>query len=371
MKNLQRIFIFLVIVLTFSNVNKLNAQFDFSSIMKAGTDDAGLYLEKWTAPMSNMLGASLNNGWYNTGEPHKLGGFDLTLTFSGSLAPASSKTFNFNELNTKLIKMTPGADPNLPTITGGDLQSTQTATFNIPPAPPQKMDLLSGVNLPMLGLPMIQLGIGLPKKSTIMFRFIPKINLGDIGSFNLWGVGLNHEFKQWIPVMSALPFNLSFIGGYTSMTLQGKVSENDALKPTVSTGSASTGIIISNDPTNNINNPKYLEQGLKYSISAINANVVISKSLLFFTPYLGVGVNYSKATTTVTGIYPVLTGYDLINNKDIYQNTAENPINFATPNFSPRVNLGFRLKFFIFTFHADYTLANYSAFTAGMGFSFR
>ena len=43
-------------------------------------DDGKSLIEAYVSPLANSLGAALNNGWYNTGKPHKLGGFDITIT---------------------------------------------------------------------------------------------------------------------------------------------------------------------------------------------------------------------------------------------------------------------------------------------------
>jgi len=41
-------------------------------------------------------------------------------------------------------------------------------------------------------------------------------------------------------------------------------------------------------------------------------------------------------------------------------------------NFSGlRVNIGFRIKMAVITFHADYTRAQYNVLSAGLGISFR
>ena len=44
-------------------------------------DDASNFLEAYFSPIGESFGAGLNNGWYNTAKPHKLGGFDITLPF--------------------------------------------------------------------------------------------------------------------------------------------------------------------------------------------------------------------------------------------------------------------------------------------------
>jgi hypothetical protein len=40
----------------------------------------------------------MTGGWYNTAKPHKLGGFDLTVTLNTASVPNGSKTFDVDEL---------------------------------------------------------------------------------------------------------------------------------------------------------------------------------------------------------------------------------------------------------------------------------
>ena len=48
------------------------------------------------------------------------------------------------------------------------------------------------------------------------------------------------------------------------------------------------------------------------------------------------------------------------------------PLNVEMQNSKDlRLNAGFRIKLGVITFHFDYTKANYSVFTSGIGISFR
>ena len=52
-------------------------------------------IEAYFTPMAESFGAGLNNGWYNTGKPHSLGGFDLTFTLNTVIIPNSAKTMKW------------------------------------------------------------------------------------------------------------------------------------------------------------------------------------------------------------------------------------------------------------------------------------
>ncbi|MCK7537017.1 MAG: hypothetical protein MZV63_41675 [Marinilabiliales bacterium] len=66
--------------------------------------------------------------------------------------------------------------------------------------------------------PMIQAGIGIYKETEIVVRYSPELQLGEGGKVGLWGVGLKHSLKQWIPALKRLPiFEMSIQGGYTKL----------------------------------------------------------------------------------------------------------------------------------------------------------
>ena len=52
-------------------------------------------IEAYFTPMAESFGAGLNNGWYNTGKPHSLGGFDITFSFI-FIRPKYTSKFIFN-----------------------------------------------------------------------------------------------------------------------------------------------------------------------------------------------------------------------------------------------------------------------------------
>ena len=62
-------------------------------------DDASNFLTAYFSPLGESFGAGLNNGWYNTAKPHKLLGFDITLTLNTVSIPNDIQQFNPDELD--------------------------------------------------------------------------------------------------------------------------------------------------------------------------------------------------------------------------------------------------------------------------------
>ena len=69
-KILTLIFILLLNLTVYAQINVQN------------TTDAKALLHQYLTPLGESLGASLNNGWYNTARPHRFGGFDATITLN-------------------------------------------------------------------------------------------------------------------------------------------------------------------------------------------------------------------------------------------------------------------------------------------------
>ena len=136
------------------------------------TEDANEFLQTYLSPLGEGIGAGLNNGWYNTAKPHKLGGFDVTFTLNTVVIPEGKQNFNPNELSNFSSSKT-----STPTIVGsgeGAIINYQGEEFNMPD---------QGTALKYLPIPMLGIGVGLIKKSELNIRYVPnyKYNAGFAG----------------------------------------------------------------------------------------------------------------------------------------------------------------------------------------------
>jgi hypothetical protein len=319
------------------------AQDDIDRLLKEGAEDGEYLLKGYLSPFMKSLGQGLNQGWYNTAKPHKVVGFDLTVTTSLMYVPNGERFYHVdnNKLNAIERLDGPGGNPQsgkAPTFFGPDREPTYRVKgtgeeFQGPPG----LDLKGEIGSNALPVPMAQLGIGLPKGFDIKFRFIPKVSIGDDGEFNMWGVGVMHDVKQYIPGLKLLPFDLSGFVGYTRFKLDVDFGGGEV--------------------------PGENQRGI-FEASATTIQGVISKKISVLTVYGGAGYNIAKSKLAMQGWYDF--------DEDTTRDQGEtNPINLDFAASGPRVTAGMRLKLAVFTFHADYTLQKYKSLTVGFGINVR
>ena len=294
----------------------------FSSFgQNAATEDAKSLIEAYISPLGNGLGAALNNGWYNTAKPHSLGGFDVTITASFVIVPANKKTFNIDDLEGVF------SGEETPTILGSGYGSEVTYegdTINMP----------KGLDIPYIPMPMLQAGVGLIKGTELDFRYMPKYK-GQNFSIGLLGVGVKHDILQWLPIVDKIPIDISIQAGYTKLNSE----------------------FILEDPSGNVSPTQ-----ANLDISATTVNLILSKKLVMFTPYLGAGYSSTKTTFNVKGNY-YIAGLP-INASDLTNIDFESRNDF-------RANIGFRFNIAVIALQANYTFIPIPTATLGIGISLR
>lgn len=342
-----RILLFSTVIALFSH--NVKGQGDIGEFLSSGVDNTKSLIEAYISPWTNAIGTSLSGGWYNSAKPHQLGGFDLTFTANASFIPVEDKTFDLAEIGLQGVNF-PGQTIT-PTIAGSDeggaAMEVGGVTFTAPP----------GTDLAIMGAPMVQIGVGLIKETELDVRFFPRVNLGDYGSLGLWGLGVKHSVKQWIPVISKVPvLQLSVQGGFTKLSY--KYSDLSITPDLYGSGNFTGGT------------GDYDNQELSFSVKSFTANILVGASLPVVDFYGGIGIASTKTNIDLTGNFPI-PDMDASTVSDM-----EDPISLEFgygdgKNVKPRFNVGMRLKFAVITLHGDYTYANYGAVTAGIGISFR
>lgn len=297
-----------------------------SQVIIDNINDAKSFLQAYLNPLGNGLGAITNNGWYNTARPHKLLGFDATVSLSFLNISNEKKSFNPNSISNFSSPST-----STPTILGkgnGATVEYQGEEFKLPNQSP----LFS-----ILALPNLNLGLGIFKKTEINGRFIPnyKYDAGFIGKgeINMWGVGFKHDLLQWIPVIgNTIPLSLSLQAAHTQMT--SKIS--------------------------------ILDQPVSMDIQATNINLIISKNILMVCGYASIGYNSSSTTFRA--------GENITNsnsfNLDELEITLPIEMEFETVN-ELRANIGLKLSLAVITVSANHTISEYPVTTIGVGASLR
>lgn len=278
-------------------------------------DDTKTAVESYIEPLGKSIGTGLNAGWYNTGKPHRFPGFDIT--FGGHIIslPSESKSFTTNLTS-------PEFSEEQPTINGGEGDW-----------------LISGGDWNTFYMPYFQGSVGLIHKTELLFRYMPPISYSNLNA-NYWGLGIKHDFKQYVPIIGKLPFDVSFLAAYSSLKSN---YEYDWITP--------------NDFSGDVNVPS---RNLDFDVQAFNCNVILSKKLAFITAYAGAGYQHSTSNLTFNG--------DWVYNGASGPYMSDSPLNLSLGGVNGfKTNIGARLKFLLFTVHADYTVAEYNIFTIGIG----
>lgn len=337
----KNIIILLIAILPFAS----KAQIDFGSFLEAGTADAEKLLESYLEPTFLGLGYGINSGWYNTAKPHKLLGFDITPTFTLANVPMDAEFFTINDADYTNIRVVPTIDENgnegqiirrSPTLFGPNLRNEDLPflEYTSGDGTTIKLSAPTGLGmdetLPFNAVPsaMVQVGIGLVKGTELKLRIIPKVEEDDF-AFEMFGIGVMHDLKQWVPGFKQLPIDVSGFVGWNRMT---------------------ASLFLDSDAPDQI---------AQFTTGGFTLQGLVSKKIAFITLFGGVGIANTRTTFDLLGRYETETG------------TFTDPINFEYTSTGPRMNLGFRMKLLILTIHADYAIQKYSTLTAGVGISIR
>ncbi|MHB9143378.1 MAG: DUF6588 family protein [Paludibacter sp.] len=384
---MKKIIHFAVIALiTCSFASTLKAQEDISSIFKSGVADLNTIANGYLTPAGNSFAAGLGTNWYNTAAVHKPFGFDLTIGGGLVEVPVAEQMFSLTGLTN--LKPTDPSNSQAPTFGGTgpgvELNLMQPHYLSdgttVNPYWNNGTGVITSFTTPAglsryMPTASVQFTIGLPFINDVSVRFMPTVNASGF-NVSLWGIGIKHNFKQWIPVVKDLPFDAAIQLAYTKFDLSYAFPSSAQITPDVLVGDN-----FSYDPTTT----DYKTQGMKISANAITANIIVSKKLLFVTPYVGFGITKTSFDLAMTGNYPVLgnlvtqeiAGQTLPVMKDgkpkIEIDNQTNPIQIAPPSeMMPNLTVGLRLKvLFLLTFHAQYTMQKYPTASAGFGISFR
>lgn len=356
------------------------AQFgDLGKVLSTGTDDAEKIFEAYLSPYANGMGAGLSAGWYNTAKAHKLGGFDLTVSFNLAIIPTSAKSYNAEDINLGdpddpdlTVVIEPGSSPTAAGSKDPGQQVTYYQNILGTDVPFTQFNLPQGTGFGYTPAPVVQLGVGLVKETDLQFRYSPDLEWGNGSKMGLWGVGLKHSIKQWIPALNKIPvFDLSLQGGYTKLNMTTDLDFQPSAYEDM--GIIQPGDIIMESPG------YYDNQELLLDISNITANIIFSGDFKVICLYGGVGISSSTSNLQLNGNYPFPEFVDPLTSTQIRidETTAlSDPIDISIKSTDgsatkPRFNAGFRLKFAVVTINFDYTYANYSIASAGLGVSFR
>ena len=342
--------------LTFSA--KAQSDGGISDLFKGSPSDVNKLMNAYTTPLFKGFGNSLNGGWTNTAKTQGLLHFTLRISATATAIPTKDKTFNINSLGLANIKPT---DPNqtmAPTFGGDKNMSTGITYTDQNSGATYKTTLPKGVSQ-YVPSGQVQLTVGLVKNTDVTIRFVPTTKISDdVGKVGVFGFGLKHDIIQdFVKKGPEKPFDLAIAVGYTRLNYTKSLNVQPESGTVVTSG-----------------NTDFSNQRLEGHFSGVNASLILSKKLLFFTPFVSVGYQTSSTDVTLKGNYPFVTGVTPITNKPSYTSYAD-PISIKGSGAGlsgTRADVGFQLSLTILKIYASYGVSStgYNSANLGIGLGF-
>lgn len=328
---------------------KSNAQDGFDELIRSNSKDATTLFNAYATPLFKGFGTGLNSGWNNTAATKKLLHFDLRITANGAFVPAVDKTFDVTKIGlTNQVRLDPTSPTSIAQTFGGDKDA---------PAPLMALYDKSGnkvgnFTMPdavihVIPAPTIQLTVGLIKNTDVTFRITPDIKVGDdVGKVGMFGIGFKHNIiKDFVPASS---FDLAVAVNYNRIKYTKDLDVQPEGGATPSPGSSNN----------------FSGQTIDATFSGTNVQAILSKKLLFFTPFISVAYQTAKTDVGVLGNYPVQ------NSPTTYE-TITNPVKINQTNVNGlRTDVGFQLNLAVFRIYASGSLGEYKSVNGGIGLGF-
>jgi hypothetical protein len=173
-------------------------------------------------------------------------------------------------------------------------------------------------------------GLGLWKNTDLKVRFIPKQSAPEY-EFSAFGIGIQHDLKQWIPFVKRLPFDVSALVAWNDIKTKAFLDAD-------------------NEPN----------QALELNTKTFLFQILASKKLSILTLYGGIGTSSFNSDVNVLGTYT--SGQDVV---------YTDPISLNYTGSSLRANAGFSLKILGINLSADYAVQEFNTVSVTAGFSFR
>ena len=321
------------------------SQENLEDLLAAGIEDAQRFATGYISPAAEGMIFNTSNGWIQSAEVKKPLKFEISVVGNASFIKDENKSFTLNTADYNNLYFRDGSTvkqvatafgENNPDITVYAEVQDETGTFTeeVEFSLPQG---LASANLDFLPTAFLQARLGVFKATEIKVRYFPKIEREDVKT-GLFGVGLQHEFTQWLPAESVFPVAISGLITYNNLSGNYDFTDNS--------------IVNGENQQFDVKQNSWLFQ------------LQASTKLPVFNVYGGVGYVTGTSDFDVLGTYRVADGIPLFENT----NEFTDPFSVRTKVSGIRGTIGAKLQLGFFGLHADYNLSEYNTVTAGMHF---
>ena len=320
------------------------SQSGFESILLASDSDSKKIYNRYMNPLMKGAIYSSNSGWYNSAKVHKKLGFDLSFKINIAFVPKLDRTFSIDDLESVSTNSI-----NLPTIAGQNRQEDLLITIpsdGILPEMKTTIKSPGGIKskLPFEGVPStaLQLGIGVPFKTDLIFRYSPGYHRKGV-DMSAMGIGLKHNLLQYFGPIDKFPFlNISALASFSQMKISYDIQSYSSLNG--------------------------LGQIAKFNLDNYNILLLASFDLPVLKFYSGIGLNGGNSSFKMLGRYDL----DYLTQSNVpIKKTLEDPVDMSFETSDFQITLGVKYRFLIFNAFLDFTFQEYNTLSAGISTNFR
>ncbi|HEY8780209.1 MAG TPA: DUF6588 family protein [Mucilaginibacter sp.] len=324
----------------------------FDQLIKSSPGDATKLVQNYAEPLFKGFGIGLNSGWNNTAKTKKILHFDLRISANIAQVPTSAQSFDVTQIGLSNHLQVDASSPTSIAPTFGGSKNGTTPLMDIKDNNGNTIETFNMPNgmIQYIPAPDIQLTVGIFKNTDLTIRTMPTINIGsNSGSIGMIGFGIKHDIIQdFAGKGKPKPFDLAIAVNYN------KISYSKALNVQPDAGTvAAPG-----------SQTDFSNQRISGSFSGTNVQAIISKKLLFFTPFLSIAYQSANTTFGVLGNYPIASSVATYT-------TVTDPVHINENSVSGfRTDIGFQLNLFVLRIFASYSPGQYQSINGGIGLGF-
>lgn len=336
------------------------------------------YFGEYLKPVVLGLATGMGSGWAHEAAPHNTLGFDVSISAVAVQIPTSAMNFSTSNLSGMIDNgYSFGFVTELPTMASPDVTNANISKSLSSNGVSQeiKIPALNGLDIPYTPNASLQVAVGLPKGTEVMGRFMPdvgsSINNLDIdgihvNEMNIWGIGVKHDIKQWIPAVSRIPvLEISALVAYSKFNFD-MTSTDIALSPAAIADASGLNIV---DNTSSL----YDDQGFAMEMSSLTGSLMFGANIPIVHPFVAVGFNKASVNTGLTGTYPIIQVNPSPTSADdiLEVNETENGPTVESEKTFVNFQAGLSVKVAILSIHAQYTYQEYSMYSVGLAVGIR
>ncbi len=298
------------------------------------TDLRDPFIKAYLTPMAKMTSSNMNTGWFSSAKVKRFMAFDVGFSMTETSVPSVKRGFyvdqidNFDNYYTKYseVSIAPnvaGSSEALPVLS--DIASGEL------------IQLPDGNDLQKLRMPVFKFRLGLPYDTEVALKYMPKIKNGDFGKTSQIGIAFMHDIKEYFPGLKKVP----------------------AMSMGISVG----GLWFNDDVELDYESTTVSNQVLKGRSKAYSGVLLVGWDVRILSFYAAGGYTLSQVKYDLKGYYYVGDTEDLNEEKD--------PVSIKYDMNQLVFYAGVLAKLGFIDVFAEYTPAEYSTFSFGIGYSFR